>query len=401
MSLRIKSASIGALIVAGLMVAAVPSALAQTVKIGVVNTFSGPFANFGDYAVKSMRLYDKLHAAELPAGVKVEFIIRDDGGPNPDKAKQLAQELIVRDKVQILAGAGFTPNALAIAPLATQSKTPFLILNAGSAVVTTKSPYIARFSFTMQQSGTPLGSWASKTYKTAYTLVADYSPGVDSEVAFTEAYKAGGGTLVGSVRVPPVTLEFAPFLQRVKDAKPDVLMVFVPAGKTATGLMKGFVDLGLKDAGIKLIGPGDIAPDEELVNMDDGAVGVTTVYHYSAWGDRPANKAFNAAWTAEYGASTQPNTFAVSGWDAMAAIYQVIKAGNGTVDGDKAMEVLKTFKNPDSPRGAISIDPETRDIVQNEYLREVRKVGGKLENIELETLATALKDPWKEAQKKQ
>jgi branched-chain amino acid transport system substrate-binding protein len=347
-----------------------------------------------------MQLYEKLHASELPAGVKIELLVRDDGGPNPDKAKQLAQELIVRDKVQILAGAGFTPNAMAIAPLATQAKTPFLILNAGASVVTTKSPYIARFSFTMAQSAAPLGSWAAKKYKTAFTLVADYGPGVDSETAFTSAYSASGGTIVGSVRVPPMTLEYAPFLQRVKDAKPDVLMVFVPAGKTATGLMKGFVDLGLKDAGIKLVGPGDIVPDEELANMDDGAIGVTTVYHYSAWADRPANKAFVEAWQKEYGTSTQTNTFAVSGWDAMDAIFQIIKAGNGVVDGDKAMEVLKSYKDANSPRGAISIDPETRDIVQNEYLREVRKVDGKLENIELETIATALKDPVKDQMKK-
>jgi len=378
----------------------VGAAAAETIKIGVVDTFSGPAASYGEYSIKAMQLYQKLHMSELPAGTSIEFISRDDGGPNPDKAKQLAQELIVRDKVQILAGAGFTPNALAIAPLATQSKTPFLILNAGGAVVTTKSPYIARFSFTMQQSNKPLGIWAAKKFKTVYTLVADYAPGVDSETSFSDAFKAGGGTVLGSVRVPPLTLEFAPFLQRVKDAKPDALMVFVPAGKTATALMKGFIDLGLKDAGIKLIGPGDITSDEELVNMDDGALGVTTVYHYSAAGDRPANKAFVAAWQTEYGTATQPNNCAVSGWDAMAAIFQIIKAGNGSVDGDKAMEVLKTFKNPDSPRGPISIDPETRDIVQNEYLREVRRVNGKLENDELETLETAFKDPWKDQQKK-
>jgi branched-chain amino acid transport system substrate-binding protein len=203
----------------------------------------------------------------LPAGVTLDFIIRDDGGPNPDKAKQLAQELIVRDKVQLLAGAGFTPNAIAIAPLATQSKTPFLVLNAGASVVTTKSPYITRFSFTMAQSASPLGTWAAKKYKSVYTLVADYGPGVDVETAFSDSYKAAGGTIAGSVRVPPMTLEFAPFLQRVKDAKPEAMMVFVPSGKTAAALVKGFIDLGLKDAGIKMIGTGDVVSDEELVNM--------------------------------------------------------------------------------------------------------------------------------------
>jgi branched-chain amino acid transport system substrate-binding protein len=390
-------ARVGAAVVATGLAGFAP-ALADTIKIGVVDTFSGPAANYGDYNVKGMQLYAKLHASELPAGVTLDFIIRDDGGPNPDKAKQLAQELIVRDKVQLLAGAGFTPNAIAIAPLATQSKTPFLVLNAGASVVTTKSPYITRFSFTMAQSASPLGTWAAKKYKSVYTLVADYGPGVDVETAFSDSYKAAGGTIAGSVRVPPMTLEFAPFLQRVKDAKPEAMMVFVPSGKTAAALVKGFIDLGLKDAGIKMIGTGDVVSDEELVNMDDGAIGVTTVYHYSAWADRPANTAFVAAWTKEYG-PIQTNNFAIAGWDAMEAIFAVIKAGNGTIDGDKAMAVLKTFKSVDSPRGPIAIDPETRDIVQNEYLREVRKVDGKLRNTEVETLATALKDPVKDQKK--
>ena len=382
-----------------LAVMAMP-ALAQTVKVGIVDTFSGPAAAFGDYADKAMRLYMKLHEKDLPPGVKIELILRDEGGPNPDKAKQLAQELIVRDKVQILAGAGFTPNALAIAPIATQSKTPFLILNAGASVVTTKSPFIARFSFSMAQSAAPLGTWAAKSFKTAYTLVADYGPGIESEAAFQGAFTAAGGTVAGSVHVPPITLDYSAFLQRVKDAKPQALMVFVPSGKTATALVKGFNDLGLKEAGITLIGTGDITPDEELANMDDGVIGVNTIYHYSSWGDRPANKAFVAAWKAEYGADAVTDTAAVSAWDAMDAIFKVVIAQKGVIDGEKTMELLKTYSNPDSPRGPISIDPDTRDIVQNEYLRQVKKVDGKLIQIELETVATAIKDPVKEQQKK-
>ncbi|HEX9326418.1 MAG TPA: ABC transporter substrate-binding protein, partial [Reyranella sp.] len=186
----------------------------------------------------------------------------------------------------------------------------------------------------------------------------------------------------------------------VKDAKPDALMVFIPAGKTATAVMKNFGDLGLGQAGIKLIGPGDITTDEELSNMGDAALGVTTMFHYSAAGDRPANKAFVAAWKKEYGANATPNFVSVGGWDGMAAIFHVIKAQKGKIDPDKTMDLLKSFKNPNSPRGPISIDPETRDIVQNEYLREVRKVGGQLVNVELETFAAAVKDPWKELQKK-
>ena len=202
------------------------------------------------------------------------------------------------------------------------------------------------------------------------------------------------------MRVPLQNPDFAAYMQRVKDAKPEALMVFVPAGKTATAVMKTFNDLGMDKAGIKLIGPGDITTDEELSNMGDVALGVTTMFHYSAAGERPANKRFVEAWKKEYGAASTPNFIAVGGWDGMDAIFHVIKAQKGKLDPDKTMELLKTYKNPNSPRGPISIDPETRDIVQNEYLREVRKVGGQLVNYELETFATAVKDPWKALQKK-
>ena len=251
---------------------------------------------------RAVRLYIKEHEKELPPGVKIELITRDDTGPNPDKAKQLAQELIVRDKVNLLAGVIFTPNAMAIAPLATEAKVPFVIMNAGTAVITTRSPYIVRTSFTLWQSSFPLGTWASKKYKTAYTLVSDFGPGHDAETAFTQAFKAGGGNVVANVRVPLQNPDWAAYMQRVKDAKPDALMVFIPAGKSATAVMKNFSDLGLGQAGIKLIGPGDITTEEELPNMGDVALGATTVFHWSAGGDRPANKAFIAAWKKEYGA---------------------------------------------------------------------------------------------------
>jgi branched-chain amino acid transport system substrate-binding protein len=374
-------------------------AAAQTVKIGVVNTFSGPAASFGELGDKAMKLYMKLHANELPGGVKLELVTRDDGGPNPDKAKQLAQELIVRDKVSLVTGAVFTPNALAIAPLATEAKIPFLVINAGTSVVTTRSPYIVRDSFTLWQSSYPLGQWAAKKYKRAYTLVSDYGPGHDAEAAFAEAFKAGGGELVGAVRVPVQNPDFAPYMQRVKDAKPDALMVFIPAGKTATAVMKTFSELGLAGAGVHLIGPGDITTDEELPNMGDVALGVTTVFHYSAAAERPANQRFVAAWKKEYGANSTPNFAAVAAWDAMAMIYSAIREQKGKLDAERTLEIFKHWKNPDSPRGPIAIDPETRDIVQNEYLREVRKVNGQLANVEIETVATALKDPWKELKK--
>ena len=375
-------------------------AIAQTVKIGVVNTYSGPAASFGEFGDRAMKLYMKLHANDLPSGVQVELITRDDGGPNPDKAKQLAQELIVRDKVNLLAGGAFTPNALAIAPLATEAKLPFVVLNAGTSVVTTRSPYLVRVSFTLWQSSYPLGQWAAKNYKRAYTLVSDYGPGHDAEAAFTQAFKAGGGEVLGSLRVTLQNPDFAPYMQRVKDAKPDCLMVFIPAGKTATAVMKTFADLGLAAAGVHLIGPGDITTDEELPNMGEVARGVHTVFHYSAAAERPANKRFVEAWKKEYGASSTPNFAAAAAWDAMAMIYAAIRQEKGKLDAERTMDIFKHWKNPDSPRGPIAIDPQTRDIVQNEYLREVRNVNGQLANVELETVATALKDPWKELQPK-
>jgi len=349
---------------------------------------------------RAVRLYIKQHQKELPPGVKIELIIRDDTGPNPDKARQLAQELVVRDKVDLLAGVIFTPNAMSMAPIATEAKVPFVIMNAGTSVITTRSPYIARVSFTLWQSSYPLGQWAAKKYKTAYTLVSDFGPGHDAETAFMQAFKEGGGNIVASVRVPLQNPDWAAYLQRVKDAKPDTLFVFIPAGKTATAVMKNFSELGLGQAGIKLIGPGDITTDEELPNMGDVALGVTTMFHYSAAGDRPANKAFVAAWKKEYGANETPNFLSAASWDGTAMIFEAIRQQKGKIDPDKTMAIFKSWKFANSPRGPISIDPETRDIVQNEYLREVRKVGGQLANVELETFAAAVKDPWKEQQKK-
>jgi branched-chain amino acid transport system substrate-binding protein len=373
---------------------------AQTIKIGFITSYSGLNGNLGPYMERAVRLYMKQHEKELPSGVKIELLTRDDTGANPDKARQLAQELVVRDKVHLLAGVIFTPNALAIAPIAPEAKVPFIIMNAGTAVITTRSPYIVRASFTLWQASYPLGQWAAKKFKTAYVLVSDFGPGHDSEEAFAKGFTEGGGKIVGSVRVPMQNPDWAAYMQRVKDAKPDVLKVFIPAGKTATAVMKNFSDLGLGAAGIKLIGPGDITTDEELPNMGDVALGAVTVHHYSAAADRPANKAFVQAWKKEYGANETPNFLSAGSWDGMDMIFTAIKEQKGKLNPEKTIEILKNYKNPNSPRGPISIDPETRDIVQNEYLREVRKVGGQLANVELETVASAVKDPWKELQKK-
>jgi len=378
----------------GAMAVAVPAS-AQTVKIGLINTYSGPMASNGDQIEKAINLFMKLGQCKLPPGVNLEIIKRDDTGINPETAKRLAQELIVRDKVQMITGVVWTPNALSIAPLVTEAKVPFIIMNAGTAMITERSPYIARTSFTLWQSSYPMGTWAAKRFKTAYVAVADFGPGHDAQEAFTRAFTAAGGKVIGTVRMPPPTSDFAPFLQRVKDAKPDTLFVFVPAGKSATAFMKGFGDLGLGQAGIKLIGPGDIVTDEELPNMGDVPSGVMTMFHYSAAGDRPANKSFVAAYQKEYGPNAWPNFISVGAWDGMQAICDVVRAQGGKVDADKTMLLLRGWKNPNSPRGPIEIDPRTRDIVQNEYVRETKRVGGIMKNVELETFPM-VKDPWKE-----
>jgi branched-chain amino acid transport system substrate-binding protein len=381
--------------VAMLLAAAAP---AQTIKIGVINSYSGPFATLGDLMDKGMKLYMKQNAGKLPPGVKIELVIRDDGGPNPDKAKQLAQELIVRDKVQFITGVVFTPNAMAIAPLTQEAKVPFFIGNAGTSVITERSPYIARFSFTLWQSSYPLGAWASRKFKRAYIAVSDFAPGHDSEAAFERGFTEGGGKIIGKVRIPLANPDFVPFMQRVKDAKPEVLFAFMPAGRQATQMMKAYGDLGLDKAGIKFIGPGDITTDEELPNMGDVALGVITMHHYSAAATRPANKAFIAAWKKEYGEKSWPSFMSVGQWDAMDAIYYAIREQKGKLDPDRTMTLVKKYKNPNSPRGPIAIDPETRDIIQNEYMREVKKVGGQLANVEFETFEQ-VKDPWKELKK--
>jgi len=376
------------------------TAPAQTIKIGFISSYSGPAAAQGDQLDKGAKLYMKLNADKLPPGVKVELIVRDDTGPNPDVAKRIAQELIVRDKVQFLTGIVWTPNAAAIAPLTAEAKVPFMSMNASGATIVNMSPYVARISFTIGQAAYPLGQWASKKYKRAYSAVSDYAPGHEAEEMFTRGFKEGGGEVAGTVRIPLANPDFVPYMQRIKDSKPDTLFAFNPAGKQATAMMKAYGDLGLRAAGTRYIGTGDITTDEELQNMGDVALGVMTVHHYSAAADRPANKAFVAAYKKEYGENLNPGFMVVGAWDGMDAIYYAIREQKGKVDPDKTMELWKRYSNPNSPRGTVSIDPATRDVINPEYLREVRKVNGKLENVELEMLTPAIKDPIKELAKK-
>ncbi|MBI4290819.1 MAG: ABC transporter substrate-binding protein [Betaproteobacteria bacterium] len=396
--MNIGKAAVLAAAIASAAVAA--NASAQTIKIGVITTYSGPGAAQGDQLDKGYKLYLKLNADKLPPGVKVEPIFRDDTGANPDAAKRLAQELIVRDKVQFLTGVVWTPNAMSIAPLTAEAKVPFIIANAAGVSATLASPYVARVSFTLWQASYPLGQWAAKKFKRAYTVVSDYAPGHEAEEGFVKGFKEGGGQVIGSARVPMTATDFIPYMQRVKDAKPDVVFAFNPAGKQATAQMKAYSDLGLNKSGIKYIGPGDITTDEELQTMGDAALGVLTVHHYSASANRPANKAFVAAYKKEYGEKLNPGFMSVGAWDAMDLIFQMIREQKGKIDPDKTMELIKKYKNVNSPRGQIVIDPETRDVMQNEYLREVRKVGGQLANVEIETVGTLIKDPWKQFNKK-
>ena len=383
------------LLAAALMLPALPAA-ADTVKVGFITSYSGFLAQAGDSMDKGASLYLKTHEKELPPGITIELIKRDDGSANPEQGKRLAQELITRDHVQILAGVVSSPIAAAIAPLTAEAKVPFVIMNAAGVAIPRISPYVARVSFTIWQQGYPMGKWAAaQGWKRGYTAVSDFIPGHDGEGAFAKGFTDGGGEMVGSVRFPPATDDFAPFVQRIKDVKPDVVFVFVPGGKQATSFMKAWTDLGLQNAGIKIVGTQDIVTDDELPNMGEAPLGVVTAGIYSVAGKRPQNAAFLAAWRQEYGAQVIPNYIAVGGWDGMTAIFDLIKATKGRFDGDQAMAVLKAWKNPDSPRGPIEIDPATRDIVQNVYIRRVEKVDGQLANVEFDTIPM-VKDPWKE-----
>jgi branched-chain amino acid transport system substrate-binding protein len=373
---------------------AAPGILAQEpVKVGLVAPFSGVAADYGKQMEGGIRAYFKLHG-DTVNGRKIQVIVRDTTGPNPEIAKRLAQELVTRDKVDFLAGFGFTPEALAAAPIATEAKKPMVVMNAASSVVTTRSPYIARFSMTLQQVSAPMAQWAAKNgIKRVYTLVADYAPGIDSETAFKNAFTAAGGQVIDSVRVPLRNPDFAPFVQRIKDAKPEAVFMFVPAGEQSIAFMKAFEERGLAKEGIKVIATGDLTDDDVLNSMGEPVLGVITSHHYSAAHDSPENKAFVKAFAEVNKELKRPNFMAVGGYDGMAAIVAVVKKLGNNIDGDKAMEILRSYKAM-SPRGPISIDPATRDIVQAVYIRRVEKRGGEYWNIEFDKFPD-VKDPGK------
>ena len=370
-------------------------AAAQTVKIGVITSDSGFLAAGGNEMDPAIDLYAKLHQKDLPPGVTVQIIHRDDTS-EAEVGKRLAQELITRDHVNMLVGVVGSPIATAIAPITAEAKVPFIIGNAAGVNITRLSPYIVRTSFTLWQSGYPLGKWAAQQgWKTAFTAVSDFIPGHDTEGAFTKGFTEAGGKMVGAIRFSASSPDFPPVVQRIKDAKPDVAMAWVPAGTQATAMMKAMRDLKLREDGVNVVSTQDLVPDEELPNMGDAPVGLVTAGNYSTAADRPANKAFIAAWNKEYQGKSTPDFISVGGWDAMAAAYAVIVETKGKFTGDEAMKILANWKNPDSPRGPIAIDPVERDIVQNIYIRRTEMQNGKLVNVEFFTIP-AVKDPWKE-----
>jgi len=391
-----KSATwVGKLLLAGLALACTGGiASAQDViKVGIVSSFSGPFAEYGQQMLGGMKAYMKVHG-DTVAGKKIEIVQKDDGGPAPEVAKRLAQELVTRDNVDVLAGFGFTPNALAVAPIATEAKKAMVIMNAATSIITTKSNDIVRVSMTLPQVTQPMAIWAAKNgIKKVYTVVADYGPGLDAEKAFAEAFKKAGGEIVGSVHTPLQNPDFGPFIQRVKDAKPEAVFLFLPAGAPGIAFMKGYEERGLKEAGIKLLATGDITDDTVLDTMGAPALGLITSFHYSADHKSPENEAFKKAYVEANGSKMRPNFMACAGYDGMALLYEALKKTNGSTEGDKLVAAMKGAKWI-SPRGPVMIDPETRDIVQTVYIRKVEKVGNELYNVEFDKFPDQ-KDPGK------
>jgi branched-chain amino acid transport system substrate-binding protein len=389
-----------ALSVLAALIAAPLSVGAADIKIGYISSFSGPEANNGVLMDRGIQVFMKLNPT-VPGGHKIEMLKRDDTGSNPAVAKRLAEELVAREKVDLITGIIYSNNAFAIMDVCKQAKVPVLIMNAGTASITEQCPYVARVSFTMWQSGYHMGDYAAKkmNIKTAAIAYSNYAPGKDSTNAFKEAFEAGGGKIIADVPMPfPNMPDFTPFMQKIKDVKPDAVYIFVPAAKWASGVMKTYNDLGMRDAGIKLIGPGDITTDAELPNMGDVPLGVVTVHHYSAAATRPENVQFVKTYQEMFGKDAIPDFLVEQGYTGMAAIYHAIEKTNGKITADSFIDAVKGWKY-NAPRGPIMIDPDTRDIVDNQYVRVVEKKDGKLFNIEKDTIPM-VKDPYKALGKK-
>ena len=373
------------------MLALSGAAMAQdTLKIGLILPMTGPFASTGRQIEAAAKLYMQ-QKGDTVAGKKIQLILKDDTG-TADVTKRLAQELIVQDKVTVLAGFGLTPLALATAPLATQAKVPEVVMAAATSIIPEQSPFIVRSSFTAAQVTVPLAEWAAKEgLKRVVTIVSDYGPGIDVEKAFTETFTKAGGQ-VENLRVPLANPDFSPFLQKVADAKPDALLAFVPSG-VGSQFMKQFVERGLDKSGIRFLAEGSVTDDDLLNSIGDVALGAVTAHHYSAAHDSPENKAFVEAFK-KANNGMRPNFMAVGGYDGMHLIYESLKKTNG-VGGQALIDAMKGMSWT-SPRGPVSIDPQTRDIIQNVYVRKVERKDGELYNVEFATTQN-VKDPVKAA----
>lgn len=354
---------------------------ADPVRIGLILPMTGPFASTGRQISAACRLYMQRNG-DTVAGRKIELILKDDTGLAPETTKRIAQEMVVQDKVTFLAGFGLTPLAFAAAPVATEAKVPMVVMAAGTQVIPQRSPFIVRTGFTLPQNTAPIAGWAYRNgIRRVFTLVTDYAPGLDSEKTFLARFMAAGGEIVESVRTPLRNPDYAPFLQRAKDSKADALFVFVPSGE-GLAVMKQFEERGLRQAGMKMIGPGDVVDDDILESIGAPAVGVITSFHYSAAHESPENRAYvDAMMKANPG--MRPNFHSVGGYDGMHLIYESLKKTGGTATGEQLVEAMKGMKWT-SPRGPMSIDPATRDVVQTIYLREVKMVNGKPWNIEFD-----------------
>lgn len=384
-----RAAAAGAAAAGALPAVAQTAAPGEPFKIGLVLPMTGPFASTGRQIEAAARLYIAQNG-DTVAGRKVQLIVKDDAGV-ADTTRRLSQELVVNEKVAVLAGFGLTPLALATAPIATQGKTPMVVMAAATSIITEQSPYIVRTGFTLPQVTLGIAEWAAKNkIRKVVTLVSDYGPGIDAENTFKQRFTLNGGQIAAELRVPLRNPDFAPFLQRVRDAQPDAMFAFVPSG-VGSALMKQFSERGLDKAGIRLIATGDVVDDDILNDMGDVAVGVVSSHHYSAAHPSPANKRFvDAFMKANNG--MRPNFMAVGGYDGMRVIYEAAKTSKGA--GGEAL--LNAMKGQifESPRGQVLIDAQTRDIVQDVYIRKVERVDGKLWNVEFDKMA-AVKDPGK------
>jgi len=365
----------------------------DTIKIGLVMPMTGTVGAAGQEVVAAVKLYMAQHG-DTVAGKKIELIVRDDGSV-PDVAKRLAQELVVNDHVAIL-GAGTTPSAMSMAPIATEAKVPTVVMISGTSVVTERSPYYVRTCFTLGQQSGIIADWAIKNgSRKAVSVLSDWAPGAEAGKVFEQHFTAGGGQLLETLKVPLANPDFAPFLQRAHDLKPDTLFVFVPAGQAGT-FAKQFAERGLDKSGIKLVGPGDIVDDNDLAGTGDSLLGVVTAGFYSAAHPSALNKDYVAAYAMATGGK-RANFISVGGYDGMHLIYEALKKTGGNTDPEKLLAAMKGM-SWESPRGPISIDPNTRDIVQNIYIRKVEKKDGAPWAIEFATFE-AVKDPLHQAAK--